>query len=130
MKTLKYKKGDILKTKDIYYRKVLSIINDEFYLLSESCYDSPQHSELNEPDYIQSEKYLDDNGYTLHTREEEKWIPKEGESYYVPAFSKDNKHYLFSNQEDKDDKSYTEKGLAFKTKEEAIIKHDLMLSAK
>lgn len=70
---MKYKKGDILTHEDFKDRKILSVV-DELYFISR------RDHRLSEIMYTEYE--LDELGYTLKSRPKEDWTPNYGDFYY------------------------------------------------
>lgn len=129
---MKFKKGDIIKTSDDCYAKVLTIY-DGIYFLSDFWHDEIPKEEIERRSMRTSIGYHTDStleDYTLFERPKEKWVPTEGEAYYFPSLSSDDfcSCSLWSNHDL--DRRNLERGIVFKTKEEAVTCAKEMLGIK
>jgi hypothetical protein len=70
---MKYQKGDIITHEEFKDRKILSVV-DELYFISR------RDHRLSEMMYTEYE--LDEIGYTLKSRPKEDWTPEKHEKYY------------------------------------------------
>lgn len=129
---MKFKKGDIIKTSDDCYAKVLTVY-DGIYFLSDFWNYKNSKEEIERRSMRTSIGYHTDSSledFTLVERPKEKWVPKDGDRYCIPDVTHDEFYYWECWENNYVDERHLERNLVFKTKEEAIARAKEMLGIK
>lgn len=111
-----------MKTNDILVkgtekRKVLFVKGDSVVVSRIGYFD-----EMAKVLFTQKELLYD--GWTLEAKP---WVPEVNENYFTPAFGKECLYMEYTNYDFEYDNTIISRGLAFKTKEDAISKAKVML---
>jgi len=72
-------------------------------------------------------KELEDRGYTVKPKADEKWVPEFGKNYYYASIGDPNKYNRNVWSDDSHDNHRLALNLVFKTKEEAIARTEEIL---
>ncbi len=127
----KFKPGDIVKGGD-YYREIISVLENGCITTDPWSY--PEQLKVQEGFETEFSRTSATADWQIIERggkpyEPEKWMPEKGERYWYVNFGCKANVLDFIFNDDETDCKYFDKGLAFRTEEEALACAERMLKA-